>query len=313
MNPKILVTGGAGFVGSNLVKKLVDQGYDVNVLDNLSKGRLDYLDGLDIEFFEADIRQPHECEAAFKGVQKVVHLAAYGSVVESVEDPRANFEMNVLGTFNVLNLAVQAGVKKLVFSSTGGALIGNATPPVSEASLPKPISPYGAGKLCCEAYCNAFSESYGLDTVCLRFANVYGPNSLHKVGVINKFVQRLIAKQPLTIFGDGSSTRDYIHVSDLCNGIFLAIENDQIKTDVIHIATGKETSLKELADMFLEIDGTDQSAIEFKPARVGEVERNFALYDYASQKLGYQPKIDLIDGLAETIEYLRVHYEVECS
>jgi len=309
MTCKILVTGGAGFVGSNLVKKLVDQGYDVTVLDNLSKGRLSYLDGLDVDFVEADIRDPKSCEAAFSKVKRVVHLAAYGSVVESVDDPRANFEMNVLGTFNVLNLAVQAGVEKLVFSSTGGALIGNATPPVSEASLPKPISPYGAGKLCCEAYCNAFSESYGLNTVCLRFANVYGPNSLHKVGVINKFVQRLIAKEPLTIFGDGSSTRDYIHVSDLCNGIFLAIENDQVKTDVIHIATGKETSLKELADIFLEIDKLDQSFIEFKPSRIGEVERNFALFDYAKQKLGYEPKVDLKDGLTETVEYLRSHYD----
>jgi len=309
MLDKVLVTGGAGFVGSNLVRKLVERGYEVIVLDNLSKGSRSYLEGLDIDFFEADIRDSERCKPAFKGVRKVIHLAAYGSVVESLDDPRANFEMNVLGTFNVLNLAVEAQVEKLIFSSTGGALIGNATPPVSESSLPKPISPYGAGKLCCEAYCNAFSESYGLATVCLRFANVYGPNSLHKAGVVNKFVQKLTQNQPLTIFGDGSSTRDYIHVSDLCNGISLAIENDHLKTDVIHIATGKETSLKELADMFLEMAGLDQSFIEFKPARVGEVERNFALFDYASKKLGYEPKVDLKEGLAEVFDYLRNHYQ----
>lgn len=306
---KILVTGGAGFVGSNLVKLLCDSGHQVRVLDNFSRGRREYLDGLDCEIFEGDIRFQETCLEAFKGVSKVVHLAAYGSVVESIEDPTNNFEMNVLGTFNVLQLAVKNGVEKLVFSSTGGALIGNATPPVSETSLPKPISPYGAGKLCCEAYCNAFSESYGLNTVCLRFANVYGPNSEHKVGVVNKFVQKLMAKEKITIFGDGSSTRDYIHVSDLCNGIALALDNSSVKNDIIHIATGKETSLSELANIFLKVADLDESYISYEPKRLGEVERNFALYDYAKEKLGYEPKVDLPDGLASTYEYLKKRYQ----
>lgn len=309
MNKNVLVTGGCGFVGSNLVRKLVESGYNVSVLDNLSNGRIEYIDDLDINLVQADIRDFEACGRAFDNVDKVVHLAAYGSVVESVTDPRANFEMNVLGTFNMLKHAVDAGVRKFVFSSTGGALIGNATPPVSESSLPKPISPYGAGKLCCEAYCNAFYESYGLNTISLRFANVYGTNSLHKHGVVNKFVQRLIDSQPLTIFGDGSATRDYIHVSDLCEGIKLALESETVMHDVIHLATGRETSIRELAMMFLSFGGLDETCLEFKPSRVGEVERNFALFDRASEKLGYAPKVVLEDGLRQTFQYLNQHYK----
>ncbi len=308
MSSRLLVTGGAGFVGSNLVKKLVDDGHSVAVLDNFSKGKREYISNLNCDVFEGDIRDIGSCEKAFQGIDRVVHLAAYGSVVESVEDPRVNFEMNVLGTFNVLNLAVKHNVDRLVFSSTGGALIGNANPPVNEQSLPKPISPYGAGKLCCEAYCNAFAESYGLNTICLRFANVYGPNSEHKSGVVNKFVERLMNKQPITIFGDGSSTRDYIHVDDLCRGIKLALMADELQNEVIHVATGRETSLIELANIFLDTVGLGDEFIQYEPARVGEVEKNFALYDYAKQKLGFEPQIKLEYGIRETFEYLRQRY-----
>lgn len=309
MSSRILVTGGAGFVGSNLVNLLHSMGHSVAVLDDFSKGSRGYLDESLVDIFEADIREPNTCRDAFENVDKVVHLAAFGSVVESVADPRLNFEMNVLGTFNVLNLAVEYDVEKLVFSSTGGALIGNATPPVNEASLPKPISPYGAGKLCCEAYCNAFSQSFGLNTVCLRFANVYGRNSEHKAGVVNQFVKRLMNAEPITIFGDGSSTRDYIHVSDLCNGIQLALFNDNVRNDVIHIATGRETTLSELANIFLDITGFGQEYIRYEPARVGEVERNFALYDYANQVLGFAPQVSLEQGVREVYEYLSSRYK----
>jgi len=304
MANRILVTGGCGFVGSNLVAQLVKSGNSVRVLDNLVRGRLEYLDGLDVEIVNADVTSVADCELAFDGIETVVHLAALGSVVESVANPVDNFQMNVVGTFNVLNLSIQAGVEKLIFSSTGGALIGNAVPPVSESSLPKPISPYGASKLCCEAYCHAFAESYDLKVACLRFANVYGENSLHKTGVINKFVQQLMKAEPLTIYGDGSSTRDYIHVSDLCAGIELAINNDSIRNDIFHIATGKETSLRQLADIFLELGGFDDSLLQFKPSRVGEVERNFAYFDLAKETLGYEPRVALKDGMSRTYKYL---------
>lgn len=304
MNQKVLVTGGAGFVGSNLVRLLIKSGFRVVVLDSFIRGRRDYLDGLDVEIFEADIRDAEAIGPAFKSIDLVVHLAALGSVVESVGDPVTNFDINVRGTFNVLHAAAMADVQKLVFSSTGGALIGNATPPVNEQSLPKPISPYGAGKLCCEAYCHAFFHSHGLNTVCTRFANVYGPYSDHKSGVINQFLRRINADEPLIIYGDGSSTRDYIHVADLCDGIFVALTSGKARNDVFHLASGRETSLLDLANIMRKVSGKEQHPIDFKESRVGEVDKNFASYDYANRVLGFEPRVELESGLKETTDWL---------
>ena len=304
MSEKILVTGGSGFVGANLVRKLLEKGADVRVLDNLERGNPAYLDGLDVELVVDDIRNAEGINKAFSGIDKVVHLAAFGSVVESLQDPRTNFDINVQGTFNVLSCARENGIEKLVFSSTGGALIGDAVPPVNEKSLPKPISPYGAGKLCCEAYCHAFSLSYGINTICTRFANVYGPYSDHKGGVINQFFRRLQADEPLVIYGDGSSTRDYIHVDDLCEGITLALLTDTLENDVVHLASGRETSLSELAQIMIDISRKPEHPIVYEAKRVGEVDRNFARFDYASETLGFEPRYELQQGLRETWDWL---------
>ena len=304
MTDKVLVTGGCGFIGANLVRMLLDKGQQVMVFDNLSTGTRDYMDGLDITFSEGDIRDTGALGDALAGADRVVHLAAYGSVVESVEDPQTNFEMNVVGTFNVLNQAVRHNIRKLVFSSTGGALIGDAIPPVNEQSLPKPISPYGAGKLCAEAYCHAFSKSYGINTVCTRFANVYGPYSQHKSGVINQFFKKITQDEALIIYGDGSSTRDYIHVSDLCNGITRALLNDNVSNDVIHLASGRETSLRQLAELMITVSGKTDHPIEFRDKRTGEVDRNFARYDYAKEVLGFEPQYTLEEGLQEAWDWL---------
>lgn len=301
---RIIVTGGAGFVGSNLVRLLLERDFEVTVFDNFVRGRREYLDGLEVDIVEGDIRDPEALTAAFRGFRQVIHLAALGSVVESVADPATNFDINVRGTFNVLDAAVKAGAEKLVFSSTGGALIGNATPPVDETSLPKPISPYGAGKLCCEAYCHAFSHAFDLDTVCARFANVYGPYSGHKVGVVNQFLKCIAADEPLVIFGDGSASRDYIHVADLCDGILAALFEETARNEVFHLASGRETSLLELADIMRRVTGREDHPIDFRPARIGEVNRNFASYDRAARILGFEPRISLERGLAETCEWL---------
>ena len=304
MTDKVLVTGGCGFIGANLVRMLLEKGQQVAVFDNLSKGNRAYLDGLDVAIIEGDIRDADALGAALAGIDRIVHLAAYGSVVESVEDPQTNFEMNVVGTFNVLNQAVSHNISKLVFSSTGGALIGDAVPPVNEQSLPKPISPYGAGKLCAEAYCHAFSKSYGINTVCTRFANVYGPYSQHKSGVINQFFKKITQDEPLIIYGDGSSTRDYIHVSDLCNGITRALLNEDVKNDVIHLASGRETSLRQLADLMIRVSGKTDHPVEYLDKRTGEVDRNFARYDYAKKVLGFEPQYTLEEGLQEAWDWL---------
>lgn len=307
---RVLVTGGYGFVGSNLVPVLLERGYSVRILDNLSRGQKKYLSEYEdeIEFVQADITDFDSIHGAFYGVDTVVHLAAFGSVVESVSDPRQNFNMNVLGTFNVLQASADNNVSKLVFSSTGGALIGNAEPPVNECSLPKPISPYGASKLCGEAYCHAFAESFNMSVVALRFANVYGPNSEHKTGVFNKFAQQVMQEKPLTIFGDGSSTRDYIHVSDLCGGIALAVDSSALRNEVLHLATGKDTSLRELANLFLAQKDLDESHLLFKDVRTGEVEKNFADYSKARELLGFEPQINIVDGVRDAYRYLAGRY-----
>ena len=181
---------------------------------------------MDAELVEGDIRDAAALGTALDGIGAVIHLAAAGSVIKSIEDPATNFDVNVLGTFRVLDAARRAGVERTVQASTGGALIGDATPPVDERSLPKPISPYGASKLAGEGYAYAFSQCYGLRTVSLRFANVYGPWSARKQGAMNMFFQAIHRGEPMVIYGDGTSSRDYTHVDDIATGLRLALERD---------------------------------------------------------------------------------------
>jgi UDP-glucose 4-epimerase len=300
---RILVTGGAGFVGATVVRQLAEAGQRVRVLDNYSTGDAAHLAGVDAEQIEGDIRDADALDAALAGVDAVVHLAAAGSVIMSIADPAANFDVNVLGTFRVLDAARRAGVARTVQASTGGALIGNATPPVDESSLPKPISPYGASKLAGEGYAHAFAAAYGLRTVALRFANVYGPWSEKKQGVIQMFFRAIRAGEPLVIYGDGSASRDYTHVDDIARAIGLALDRDVPGGTVLHIASGVETTVRELADLCRDAAGAPDHPVEYRPARAGEVGRNFASYDLASKELGYAPSIDREEGIRRTWEW----------
>jgi len=300
---RVLVTGGAGFVGATLVRRLVDSGHAVRVFDNYSAGDASYLDGVDAELVEGDIRDPAALDAALPGMDAVIHLAAAGSVVMSVQDPVMNFDANVVGTFRVLDAARRAGVERIVQASTGGALIGDATPPVDERSLPKPISPYGASKLAGEGYAYAFSKAYGLRTVALRFANVYGPWSAHKQGAMTLFFRAIHAGEPLVIYGDGTSSRDYTHVDDIALALQLALEGDIPGGTVLHIASGVETTVAELARLCREAAGVPDHPVEYRARRAGEVNRNFATYDLAEQMLGYKPSIDRETGIRLTWQW----------
>ena len=304
---RILVTGGAGFVGATLVRRLVGGGHTVRVLDNYSTGDASYLAGVDAELVEGDIRDVAALDAALGGMEAVVHLAAAGSVVKSVADPVPNFEANVVGTFRVLDAARRAGVERIVQASTGGALIGDATPPVDERSLPKPISPYGASKLAGEGYAHAFAKSYGLRTVALRFANVYGPWSAHKPGAMTVFFRAIQAGEPIVIYGDGSSSRDYTHVEDISRALELALERDVPGGTVLHIASGVETTAAELATLCRDAAGVPDHPVEYRPKRPGEVDRNFASYDLARQVLGYAPTIGREDGIRSTWQWFCEH------
>ena len=241
----ILVTGGAGFIGSGLVPMLLNAGYRVRVLDNLSSGSADALAAYDVELVTGDIRDAQTVDRAVRGVDGIVHLAAHTNVIDSIQDPVMDYAVNVGGTLNLLMAAREHKVARFVFASSN-APIGENTPPIDEEKPARPLSPYGASKLAGEGYCSAFHGSYGLGTVILRFANVYGPRSTHKGSVVAKFIKDAMSTGTLTIYGDGEQTRDFIHVDDLARAIIAGLESD-CGGETFQIATGSETRIIDLA------------------------------------------------------------------
>jgi UDP-glucose 4-epimerase len=280
----------------------------VRALDNFSRGSRDYLTGVEADVVEGDVRDEAAVTKAIQGVDTVVHLAAFGSVVESVEDPAENFDVNVRGTLVVLRAAAAAGVEKVVFASTGGAIMGNTPPPVDETTLPWPISPYGASKLCGEAYCHAFAGSFGLPIVALRFANVYGPMSDHKKGVVTNFIKQSLRGEPIAIYGDGTASRDFLYVDDLCEGITAAVDAD-LHDEVLHLASGEETTINDLARLILELTDAADTPIRYEERRRGEIERTFARPERAAQVLGFEPAHNLGEGLEKTVRWFAERLE----
>jgi UDP-glucose 4-epimerase len=299
---RYLVTGGCGFIGVNLLSQLVARGGEVRVLDNLSLGKREDVQPFKVELQVGDIRDAAALAKACQEVDVVVHLAAHTRVVESVENPRLNFEINAIGTMNVLEACRAAGVKKMIFASTGGAILGEQVPPVHEGMVPRPVSAYGASKLAGEAYCSAYCGSYGLNTVALRFSNVYGPYSYHKGSAVAQFFRNLIHKEPITIYGDGRQTRDFVYVGDLVQAILLA---DDINTpgEFFQIASGRETSILDLLKTMQAVIPEAKFDIRHEPARAGEITRNYAKIDKARRILGYDPKTRLEDGLRTTWQW----------
>ncbi len=296
------MTGGCGFIGANLVPRLLESGARVRVLDDLSAGDPARLPDA-VDLVEGDIRDPDAVRRAMDGVDAVAHLAAAGSVMQSIEDPQTNFTINAGGTLGVLDAAREAGVKRFVFASTGGALIGNAPPPVDEQSVPRPISPYGASKLAGEGYCHAFRGAYGLSTIALRFANVYGPHSERKGGAVTVFIKRALAGEPLPIFGDGSATRDLLYSDDLVAGIMAALASDT--AGVVHLASERETSVAELAR-------AGRGGCRRRHAASSTTPPGAAKSSATSHWHGAPPKssagarsVPLEDGLARTVEWFR--------
>jgi UDP-glucose 4-epimerase len=297
-----LVTGGCGFIGVNLVKRLRGRGDTVRVFDNLSTGRREDIASLGAEVVMGDVRDARAISDVAKSADVVVHLAAHTRVIESITDPDLNFDVNVVGTKNVLQACRDAGVQKLIFASTGGAILGDQKPPVHEEMAPRPLSPYGAGKLAGEAYCSAFAGSFGLNTVALRFSNVYGPFSYHKGSVIAQFFRNLIQEKPLIVYGDGSQTRDFVFVEDLVEAVLLA-ERAGTPGDVFQIASGREVSLKELIGLMRQVVPDRDLNVSYEPARHGEVSRNYAKIEKARRALGYEPRISLEEGLHRTWDW----------
>lgn len=300
-NGHIVVTGGCGFVGANLVHRLAAAGEEVVVVDDLRTGRREHVEGR-CRVVVGDAGDPEVLGPALQGCSAVVHLASETGVAPSVEDPLRDLKGNAVTTVMALEAARRAGVRRFVFSSSGAAL-GEVEQPLHEGRVPHPLSPYGAGKLAGEAYCQAYSASFGMEAVALRFSNVYGPFSAHKRNnAVPRFVTRALRGEPLEIYGDGSRSRDFIHVDDICSAIERALQTEGIGGEVFQLATGVETTVKELADTVLELTGST-AGIVHRPARPGEVERTSVDVSKAARVLGWRPRISLTEGLCSTIEW----------
>jgi len=329
----ILVTGGCGFIGTNLVKYLSNKGYRVRILDNLSTPSRKFLNqespvtsplpsqAVDSELSSTDlvvgdIRDYQAVKKVTEGVGAVVHLAAHTSVVESVEKPKEDWDINVNGTLNLMEACRCNGVDSFIFASSN-AVVGEQAPPIDETKIPRPLSPYGASKLAGEALCSTYYHSFGLKTVSLRFSNCYGPFSEHKSGVISRFMEGARKGEPLVIYGDGNQTRDFVHVDDICQAIHLSLiiaqppklsqqtlstQETPLWGDVFQIGSGVETSINQLTELIKAM--TDfQLPIVHKPKRKGEIERNYSDIAKAKTALAFEPKVGLREGLSRLQEW----------
>lgn len=307
---RFLVTGGAGFIGSHIVRSLIDRGAQVRVLDLLSSGRRENLAGVAdrVDLMVGDVADPATVRAAVDGAEYVLHLAALVSVPESVERPERNFEVNLAGTQHVLMAARAAGVRRVVFSSTC-AVYGDHAPPHHEQLAPRACSPYAAAKLGGEQLCRAFSQVYGLPTVCLRYFNVFGPGQNPRGGyaaAIPLFISALLAGQPPQIFGDGLQTRDFVYVANVVQANLLACVSDQAVGEVFNIGTGQQTNLRELLGLLAGMVGRTV-APAYRAERAGDIRHSYGDISHAAGRLGYQPRVGLAEGLRETLAWYQAH------
>jgi UDP-glucose 4-epimerase len=306
---EILVTGGSGFIGSHIVDRLLENGIKVRVLDNLSTGEKKNLaqhkNNKSLKFIEGDIRNFTLVKKAVRDVEAVIHEAALVSVTRSVEDPLLSNEINVKGTLNLLKACVDGHVKRFVFASSCAVYGDTKTLPNHEKLAPKPLSPYAADKLAVENYAKVFHELYGLETICLRYFNVYGPRQKYGPysGVISIFINSLLKNEPPIIYGDGKQTRDFINIKDVAEANLLALSKQNAAGDIFNISTGKTTTLNKLAETIQQIMGkTCLKPVYVKP-RLGDIKHSYGDIAKAERKLGYKPRVQLEMGLSELIKW----------
>ena len=300
---RVLVTGGAGFIGSHLVDRLVDEGCHVVVLDDLSSGSLEnirgHLSSGNLRFLEGDVRNSETVERAVKDVDLVCHLAAVVSVPYSVREPLLTHEVNATGTLNLLRTSVNCGVKRFVYLSTC-AVYGEAEYlPIDETHPTNTISPYAASKLAAEHYCEAFQQAYKLKTAILRTFNVYGPRQ--RTGVVTQFIQHIKNGGSPIIHGNGRQTRDFLYVRDAVDAIVLALNHNNALGQVFNIGTGKATTINELAQVLLRIFGRESKPLRKDP-RIGDVRQSCADIGKAEKELGYKPVFPLAKALRDFVD-----------
>lgn len=317
-----LITGGCGFLGTALIHRLVKlEGHAVRVLDNLTTGSPNDLRQVacfhelsgneivgpptDVELVVGDILDDELALKVTQGCNIIVHFAANTGVGPSVENPRDDMLANVVGTFNYLEAARINKIPRFVFASSG-APAGEVEPPIHEELPPHPVSPYGASKLAGEGYCSAYKRTFGIDTVMLRFGNVYGPGSVHKSSVVAKFIRRALAGQALEIYGDGTQTRDFVYIDDLIDAVMRASTVPGIGGEAFQIASSHETTVAELTEQLVAIlhdSGVSGIKVINAETRLGDVKRNYSDTRKAHARLGWQPKVALDEGLRKTVAY----------
>jgi UDP-glucose 4-epimerase len=316
-SPVALVTGGAGFIGSHVVDALLEEGFRVVVIDNLSTGKLANLNhatGSRLKFIEADV-----CDGLFAAtydlgarIELVVHLAAQTSVARSMASPLSDARSNYLGTMQVLEYARLVGAKRVVFISSS-AVYGNVTSvPIGESNPTAPLSPYGVHKLLGEVLLGYYRDAHGMSVAAFRLFNVYGPRQdpgSPYSGVISVFAKRALANEPLTIYGDGMQSRDFVFVADVVRAIIAAGTQHDTETGVFNIGTGNETTINDLAKTIIDLTGS-RSRICYEDRRAGDVHRSLADISSATTRLGYKPRVSLRKGLSATLAWMGAEGEV---
>ncbi len=319
------ITGGCGFIGTSLIARLsldTDVKHNIRILDNLSTGtradlssvtsflEVENIDNLSVsldgvELVVGDILDEDLAYKLTKNIDVIVHLAANTGVGPSVENPRLDCFTNVIGVFNYLDAARINKVPRFIFASSG-APAGEVDPPIHEELPPHPVSPYGASKLAGEGYCSAYNKSFGIDTVMLRFGNVYGPRSLHKSSVVAKFIRQALDGETLEVYGDGTQTRDFIYIDDLVDALILSSHVDNIGGEAFQIASGIETTVGEMTGNLIHVMeqyGIKNIKVINGETRIGDVTRNYSDTTKAKQRLNWQPKVSQEEGLLKTVEY----------
>jgi len=304
-----LVTGGGGFIGSNIVEELTRRGENVKVLDNFSTGRRENIEPFlgDVELIEGDVRSYHLVREAVEGVDFILHQAALPSVPRSINDPISTNEVNVVGTLNILDAAKDANVKRVVYASSSSIYGNSEVLPKREDMMPEPLSPYAVSKLAGEKYCQVFSRIYSLETVCLRYFNAFGPKqdpTSQYSAVIPKFIAMMLNGCPPTIYGDGLQSRDFTFIANVVDANLLACEAPNVNGEVINIACGESSSLLDLVEALNNLLNTNIVPKHLE-ARKGDVKHSLADIEKAKRLLNYYPKVSFKEGLRKTLDFYR--------
>lgn len=306
---KIIVTGGAGFIGTNLCEGLVKQGYAVRVIDNLSVSDVNvpHLESMGVEVVQADIVDYSKMHELFAGFDAAIHLAAMNRAQRSIEDPLRSNDVNITGTLHCLEAARQSGMKKFVNVSSSSVYANREGDLLQEDASLAPLHPYGVGKLAGEHYARIYHELYDLNTVSLRFFSVYGPRqlgSIDKAGVVAKFIDHALQGQSLEIYGNGEQLRNFSFVRDVVECVTRALESDAAIGEVINVANSREITVNYLAELVKKISGTNSEIVHTDPLK-GDPARNPANVEKCKQLLGYEAKIDFEEGVTETYNWYK--------